>query len=199
LLANLRQDVQADAVLLISDRGLVVARAGDLRDSSMEVSLISALTAIFSASLKVSRSMRQETLNPFTIFTGGDQDLVLMAVNASYAILLASSRLSSRESLWGVLQAMQAVRNELDKSLRSMGAAIKRPGPGQKKSPAPEPADEAPEIDALLKAGGVKSVQPEELDRFWEQAAAASSNGTTIPGAISYEEARKMGLTPDQE
>src|SRR5512143_369714 len=55
-LANLRQKAQGDAVLLISDRGLVVARAGDLRDSSMEVSLISALASSLGAGLKVAKS-----------------------------------------------------------------------------------------------------------------------------------------------
>ena len=43
LLANFRQDINASAVFLLNDRGLVVARAGDLRDSSLEVSLVSSL------------------------------------------------------------------------------------------------------------------------------------------------------------
>jgi DNA-binding response OmpR family regulator len=199
LLANLRQDVQADAVMLISDRGLVVARAGDLRDSSMEVSLMSTLSAVFSASIKVARSVRQETNNPFTVFVGGDQDLILMAVNTRYALLLAASGLSSQTLLARALQAMQAVRIELEKALRSLGAAAEGLVRGQRKSPPAEQVGEAPEIAELLQSADGKSVKPEELDRFWEQAAATSANGTTIPGAISYEEARKMGLTPDKE
>jgi len=55
LLANFRQDIGADAVFLLNDRGLVQARTGKLRDDSMEVSLISALMAIHSTSLKVAR------------------------------------------------------------------------------------------------------------------------------------------------
>ena len=47
LLTGFRQQIEADAVFLISDRGRVLARAGDLYDSSMEVSLISALMAIY--------------------------------------------------------------------------------------------------------------------------------------------------------
>ena len=43
LLSGFRQKIKADAVFLISDRGRVLARAGDLYDSSMEVSLLSAL------------------------------------------------------------------------------------------------------------------------------------------------------------
>ncbi len=60
LLGGFRQKIKADAVFLISDRGRVLARAGDLYDSSMEVSLLSALMAIYSAGLKVSRFIHQE-------------------------------------------------------------------------------------------------------------------------------------------
>jgi hypothetical protein len=42
LLAGFRQKINADAVFLISDRARVLARAGDLYDSSMEVSMLSA-------------------------------------------------------------------------------------------------------------------------------------------------------------
>src|SRR5688572_20152039 len=55
LLANFRQDFNTQAVFLISERGLVQARAGSMVDSSLEVSIVSALTAIHQASLKVSR------------------------------------------------------------------------------------------------------------------------------------------------
>jgi len=76
LLANFRQDLQASAVFLLNDRGLVVARAGDLPDSSLEVSLVSSLNAIFSAGLKVAKSNRQENLDQYFVFPGGDNDLL---------------------------------------------------------------------------------------------------------------------------
>ena len=47
LLIGFRQKVTADAVFLISDRGRVMARLGIWNDSSMEVSLLSALMAIY--------------------------------------------------------------------------------------------------------------------------------------------------------
>src|SRR6185369_14144318 len=61
LLSGFRQKIKADALFLISDRGRVLARAGDLYDSSMEVSLLSSLMAIYSAGLKVSRFVHQDT------------------------------------------------------------------------------------------------------------------------------------------
>jgi CheY-like chemotaxis protein len=195
LLANLRQDIRAEAVFLINARGRVVARAGDLRDNSMEVSLISALTAIFSAGLKVAKSNRQEVLTHFSVFTGGDDDLILMTINESYALLLASNSRSSRRGLIDTLQAMRAARVELDKSLRSLSVGEEGKPAGRRPNRSAENTAGAPEIEELLKSADGKRLKTEELSLFWDQAAAASATGTASADDISYEEARKMGLT----
>ena len=54
-------------------------------------------------------------------------------------------------------------------------------------------------MEALLKEAGKKKVKQEEMDAFWKQAAEQHANKTNNPEVISYEEARKMGLTPDQK
>lgn len=204
LLANFRQDIRASAVLLLNDRGLVVARAGDLRDSSLEVSLVSALNAIFSAGLKVARSNRQENLNQYFVFNGGDNDLVLIPVDPSYALLLAGAGVASRESVMDTVAAMMAVRDELGKSLRSMGvtAELKLPAPAAPKKGRAGEADSAPtepEMEALLNQATRSKVKPEEMDAFWDQAAQQHANKPTNPEVIPYEQARKMGLTPDEK
>jgi hypothetical protein len=173
----------------------------------MEVSLVSALTAIFSASLKVAKFNRQEALNQYIIFSGGDHDLLLIPVDPSYSLLLAGNGFANRETIFDTLEAMLAVRNEVGKSLRSMGvtAELKQPSPtvpspkkkgktGDLKSAPP-----APEMEALLNEAGKKKVKQEEMDAFWNQAAEQHANKTTNSEVISYEEARKMGLTPDQK
>lgn len=207
LLANFRQDTKASAVFLISDRGLVVARAGDLHDSSREVSLISALTAIFSAGLKVAKLNRQEALDQYFTFSGGDHDLILVPVDPSYLLLLAGNGIAKRENIVELVEAMLKVRNEVGKSLRSMGvtAELKQPAP-----PGTAPRKKGrtgdlkanptvPEMEALLDDAGKKKVKQDEMDAYWNQAAEQHANKSTNSEVISYEEARKLGLTPDQE
>lgn len=197
LLANFRQDIRANAVFLLNDRGLVVARAGDLHDSSLEVSLVSALNAIFSAGLKVARSNRQDRLDQYFVFNGGDNDLILIPIDPSYALLLAGAGIAGRESIMDTLTALGAVRDEVGKSLRSMGVTSELkeppPQPARKRGPAPEP-----EMEALLQAAQSKSTST-DVDAFWDQAASQHANKTTNPEVIPYEKARKMGLTPDQK
>lgn len=208
LLANFRQDIQAQAVFLINERGLVVARAGDLRDSSMEVSLLSALTAIFGAGVKIAKFNRQESLDQYFVFRGGDHDLLLIPVEASYALLLAGSGLAARDRVFETVEAMLAVRNELGRSLRSMGVTSELKEESVKSSPAPKKkggtgkpskTTPAPEMEALFKDTGKKKTRQEEVDAFWNQAAEQHANKSTDPDILSYEEARKMGLTPDKE
>lgn len=206
LLANFRQDIQAGAVFLLNERGLVVARAGDLRDSSLEVSLVSALNAIFTASLKVARFNRQDRLDQYFVFSGGDNDLILVPVDAMYALLLAGNGLANPASVMETVGAMLAVRDELGKSLRSMGvtAELKEPAAspaprrrgktGDLRSPAP-----ASELETLLQQAANKPVEPQEMDAFWDQAARQHANQTANPDVIPYEQARKLGLTPDEK
>ncbi len=206
LLANFRQDIKASAVFLLNDRGLVVARAGDLRDTSLEVSLVSALNAMFNAGLKVAKSNRQEKLNQYFVFTGGDNDLILVPVDAMYALLLAGSDMANPATVMETVNAMLAVRDEIGKSLRHLGVTA------ELKEPATQPAQRkrgktgelrasapAPEIEALLKQAQTSKVKPEEMDAFWDQAAEQHANKTTNPEVIPYEQARKMGLTPDKK
>ena len=54
-------------------------------------------------------------------------------------------------------------------------------------------------MEALLNEAGKKKIKQEEMDAFWNQAAEQNANRATSPEVISYEEARKMGLTPDQK
>src|SRR5512132_3224152 len=106
LLAGFRQKIKADAVFLISDRARVLARAGDLYDSSMEVSMLSALMAIYSASLKVARFIRQEHLDNYHVFRGGDHDLLLIPVDASHALLLAGKGLAQPDRILQTVEGM---------------------------------------------------------------------------------------------
>lgn len=204
LLTNFRQDVQAQAVFLLSDRGRVLARAGDMYDSSMEVSLLSALTAIFSAGLKVSKFIHQEQLENYHVFNGGDQDLLFIPVNTSYALLLAGKDLANREHVIDIVQSMLALRDQVDRTLKNLGVteSVESPAPEaadpvipQKKDKAKiEEAPSSAELEDLLKQAGRKKLKTDEMDAFWDQAAEKHGNASTNPDVISYEKALQLGL-----
>ena len=202
LLTGFRQKVKADAVFLISDRARVLARAGDLYDSSMEVSMLSALMAIYSAGLKVSRFIRQERLDSYHVFRGGDHDLILIPVDLSHALLLAGKELANSERMLQTVEGMLFVRGDVEHILQSLGVS---PPPMVTESPVPEPeatvmfeSDEPePEmdLDALFASASDKK-KVDDLDAFWNDAVEKTGNIPTNPDVITYEEASKLGLTP---
>jgi len=201
LLIGFRQQVKADAVFLISDRGRVLARAGDLQDSSMEVSLLSALMAIYGASLKVSRFIHQESLENYHVFRGGDHDLILISVNSSHGLLLAGKNIASADRILQTVEGMLLVRADVENVLQSLGVA---PAPIVTESTVPEPEpltieseEPEPEVDLdVLFASAEKKSQVQDLDAFWNDAVEKTSNVPASPDVISFEEARKLGLTP---
>ncbi len=186
LLAGFRQKIKADAVFLISDRGRVLARAGDLYDSSMEVSLLSALMAIYGAGLKVSRFIHQESLDNYHVFRGGDHDLLLIPIDSSHALLLAGKGLAKSDRILQTVEGTRFVRGVITE------ATVPEPEPIMSQPVEPEPEVD---LDALFASADKKS-KVKDLDAFWNDAVEKTSNIPTNPDVISYEEARKLGLTP---
>src|SRR5258706_792820 len=228
LLTNFRQDYKAQTVFLINDRGLVQARAGSLRDGSMEVSLVSTLTAIHNASLKVARHNHQETLESYHIFRGGDNDMVFIPVNPMYALLVAGEGLAAEDRILETVNGFLALKREVEKALKSIGATGElrdvSPKPATAAAPqqapaspqtgdpapakttrkltdrlAPTTAAAAPEMEALLKeAGDMKTKSKDDTDQFWTQAAEQHGKKPSDPKVLTFEQAREMGLLPDE-
>ena len=218
LLANFRQDFNAQTVFLINDRGLVQARAGSLHDGSMEVSLVSTLTAIHNASLKVARHNHQESLESYHIFRGGDNDMVFIPVNPMYALLVAGRGFAAEDRLFETVNGFLALRREVEKALTSIGAtgelrsvptkpetpvapgvAESAPTRPAKKQSDKLPAVPAPEMEKLLKeAGAQKTKSNDDTDQFWTQAAEQHGKKPHDPKVLTLEQAREMGLLPDE-
>ena len=213
LLGGFRQKIKADAVFLINDRGRVLARAGDLYDSSMEVSLLAALMGIYSAAFKVSRIIRQEHMENYHVFRGGDHDLILIPVDSSHALLLAGKGLANSDRILQTVEGMLFVRGDVENVLKSLGvttmpepsdAAVPE-GEGEESAVSAgsfdEGEDEGPEpevdLDALFAAAGKKKAT-QDLDAFWDDAIEKSGNIPINPDVITFDDAQKLGLNPGE-
>ncbi|HMZ06077.1 MAG TPA: response regulator [Anaerolineales bacterium] len=204
LLANFRQDFNADAVFLLNDRGLINARTGNLHDPSMEVSLISTLMAIHSAGLKVARHNHQESIESYHIFSGGDHDLLFIPVTPLYALLVAGKGLAHESQVLETISGLMALRTQVEKALTSLGVtgeltalveAKTIPTPRKGNTDQLARATPAPDMEALLtnaSAGKAKS-----NDDFWDEAAQDMAKKSGNPEVISLEEARKLGIISD--
>lgn len=209
LLGGFRQKIKADAVFLINDRGRVLARAGDLYDSSMEVSLLAALMGIYSAAFKVSRIIRQEHLDNYHVFRGGDHDLILIPVDSSHALLLAGKGLANSDRILQTVEGMLFVRGDVENILKSLGVmsvdGVVEPTAPEEEAVEPmmfvpvqeqEPEPEV-DVDALLAAASKKK-GVKDVDAFWDDAVEKTGNIPINPDVITFADAQKLGLKPGE-
>jgi len=214
LLTTFRQFINAEAVLMLNDNGFVHARAGNLRDDSVETALVAVLMSIHNASMKVGRYTRQESLVPYHVFSGGDYDLLFIPINTMYGLLAVGSGIAAKEKLQANVTNLKALRKEVEKSLVSSGVTeqtltdIKRSAPSGVSAASSAPTirltrpvevKPAPEMEALLKGAAEKKAETNNADDFWSQAVDKHTTKPVDPNVMSLEEARKRGLLTDDE
>ncbi len=229
LLSGLRKDLGGLAVLLLDEKGRVVARSGSFPDSSFEDRWPEALVETVRATLKVSKLLESPSPRNLVALQGVAFDLVLAPVG-SYALVLAlrTGRPTLRLGL-----AFEEILN-IQKNLLSLvtaqapapappalppeakpaplpvkpawepaPAARRRTGPLSPKNTQPKEAapvvrqvDEPPSADFAALFHEKAGLNSKDVEAFWETA--AGSDTPLAPGsdAITYEQARKMGLAP---
>jgi hypothetical protein len=173
----------------------------------MEVSLLSALMAIYSASLKVARFIHQENLENYHVFRGGDHDLLLIPVDTQHALLLAGKELAKSDRILQTVEGMLFVRGDVENVLKSLGVAPE-PVVTESAVPAgeagevlsifePEEAEPEPEVDVdAMFASASKSSKVQDLDAFWDDAVEKTGSIPINRDVITFEDARKLGFDP---
>ena len=161
----------------------------------------STLMAIHNAGLKVARHNHQETLDSYHVFSGGDHDLLFIPVTPLYALLVAGKNLVNGTQILEHINALLALRTQVEKSLKSMGVTgelhtIAAPAAAPVEKPV-EAVVPAPEMEALLKDAAKKTAKVSNVDDFWNQAAEKHGSKPVTEDVISLEEARKLGLVPE--
>jgi len=198
LLTGLRQELDAVAVLLLNDRGRIQARAGDLPDSSTEVSLTASLMAIFSAGQKVSHLMGQTPPSNWHIFKGGEYDLVFAPVGTTHAMLAAGHGLAAQERVLNTSHLFSDFGQKIEQALEAMDVPLV---PYIKPHTAPLPeapaAPSADELEPLLRQAK-KKLKPEEADAFWTTAT-VKHKAAPKSDVLSYDQAQQLGLTPKED
>jgi DNA-binding NarL/FixJ family response regulator len=205
LLAGLRKQMNAQAVVLLNDRGHIKVQAGDLPESNMEVSLISALMAIHSAAHKVSSLVGHNASGNIHFFRSEVTDMIFAPIGPQHALLMAGRNIAAPEKWAANFKAMNESLAEIHKVLEKMGVTGSLSPEGVDeyetlKIPQENSAVEAQAVeiqgdfDELLKQATQKPKT--DADAFWDQAV---EKGATfvLKDTLSFEEASKLGLTPD--
>jgi CheY-like chemotaxis protein len=203
-LGNLRQDLQAVCAVLISDNGAIVAQAGNLPADIDEPSLVHALLVTLEVTNKFSLAVGAAQPEDFMVFTGGVYDMALAHVGQTMGLLvIAPAGWAGGKPAKNLTGEMHLAVKDLLVSLSVIGVPVSAP---ESEITIPQPVEaeiEAEETWPLpdLEALFVHAEKVEKLtaDAFWD--AASGEDRKDSPGAdtISYDQARQLGLAPDED
>lgn len=199
LLTELRQELKGTTVILLNDDGHIIARAGDLPEKNSEVALISSLLAIHSAGQKVGHILEQKVPSNWHVFIGGVYDLIFAPVGQLHAMLVVGKKLADEK---GILKTVNTFSRScgLIEQVLGMSAGTEKPVKVEKvttKTPTEAVEKSAKEMEPLFKEAK-KKIKPGEADAFWSKAA-DKHKAPAKPDMLSYEQAKQLGLAPEDE
>ena len=188
-------------------------------EENAESNLILAITAAHHAGLKVSYALGIKIPNNLMFFKGRQYHLCIAPVGASHTILLVFDAMHQTDFPLAVNGAVFEAAQEILESLSRVSAAAPASSQELPETPPeagfpvepvetvllpreedlqPEPV-EIPDLNEIFKKE--KAVlDTKQVDSFWNTA--VEQNGTSGAGsasALSYDEARRLGLTPKDE
>jgi CheY-like chemotaxis protein len=200
LLSGLRQNLKAQAVLLLNDRGRVLACAGELPEKNHEVSLVASLMAIYSAGQKVSHVIGNQVKASYHIFNGDNYDLIFVPVDSTHAILLVGDNLAAEDVLHENIHLCSEARPAIEASLVALDGPVI---PFIKEKPSEPQEEQALELSGEdlepLFTGTKSKVRTDELNAFWSEAADGQPAVPLHADGLSYEQARQLGLAPQDD
>jgi CheY-like chemotaxis protein len=196
LLAGLRQELAASAVLLLNDSGQILARAGDLPDSDNEAALISSLLSIYSAGQKVARLIGQKISSNRYIFGGANYDLVFVPVGLTHAMLVIGKGIAAGDQGLKTVDIFSASRKNIEQVLGETAEGT--PATPEPLTAPVDVVDQTMEEMAPLFKDAKKKLKPAEVNEFWNNAADKHKEPSN-PDMLSYDQAKQLGLAPEDE
>ncbi|MBN1667690.1 MAG: response regulator [Anaerolineales bacterium] len=205
-LTALRQELDAISTVLLDDRGRPLARAGDLPDASAEGNLFPALMSAFSAAERIAHFLGKNPPNDLAYYPGTKYDLFLAHVGNAYALLVILNPLHLQADISTLLEKIYRGLGDLLKILTQMGVSMVAESPETPYQGKPEEelaefdAGLEPELEALFNTAPARVLGEADVDAFWDKLADDdASNGITSADALTYEQARQLGLAPEED
>ncbi len=119
-----------------------------------------------------------------------------MPVNPGHGIVLAGEGVGAPDGLAPIIKAVLAARSDIVRGLRESEVAVATAAAAPDSRTDKKPAVVG-DIETLLQSADSTGLSDDDIDSYWEAAAAEHGNKPISKDVIPYEEARKLGLTPD--
>jgi len=192
-LAELRFNLQALSVALISERGQILARAGALPDDEIETSLMPHLMSAFFAASQIAAFAKSAQPDDLLAFRGEGYHLYLTSVSANYALLVATQPLTAARTA-AHAEALQKAVGRVAAELRQLEHSAPS-NTAETGKPAGKLGDTDPHLERVLDKAGTKPTSRSRTDKYWRNKE-KELQPARRPGALTYEQAVQLGLAP---
>lgn len=195
-LERLRRELDAFTVLLAAESGEIVAQAGELPPIPDEPSFDPALGVLIQASTGISHSIGKQTPQDFLCISGVTFDIYLAHAGQSQTLIALTRPEAGIQRLEQIMHILLAAANALAQDLINAAIARSQSTPAAKRQ---TDGLATGRLGALLSQAPEVQKRAQDVDSFWEEAAEqAYHEGLPRAGSLSYEQARKLGLTPKE-
>jgi FixJ family two-component response regulator len=195
-LSQLRNELDAVAVVLIDERGETLAQTGELPRGEIESLLVPALASVLSAGTRVAISLKKSVPENLLLFKGNRYNLCVANAGSSYALIVLVDRSGQFPAQIPVV---------VDSAVQDLLSVLPQPLLSSLPTPPHAPKIEVPEEDledfeeTLERISGNK-IGADELDQFWENLAGNNLEATLGNASVlTYDQASKLGLTPERK
>jgi CheY-like chemotaxis protein len=198
VMVALRKDLNAQAVILFNGMGHTVAEAGQLPDPNVTISLIASLMSMYTAAQKVA-SLIDHAENHLHLFDSEKMDGIFLPVGPTHALFLVGKNLADTKTIATKMEVLFTARIEILHALQSIGVEVAQPEPAktQQRSAIDEPFTRPEDLPrAFMDIFSQIGKKTNDANSFWDTAV---EQGTTFaePDKLTYEQASRLGLTPD--
>jgi FixJ family two-component response regulator len=195
-LTHLRHELNAVAVVLIDERGETLAQTGELPRGEIESLLVPALASVLSAGTRVAISLKKAVPENLLLFKGNRYNLCVSTAGSSYALIVLVDKSGAFPAQIPVI---------VDSAVQDLLSVLPQPLRSNIPTPSHTLEIEVPEVDLenfeeILGRSSGNKIGADELDQFWENL--AGKNLETLLGnasVLTYEQASKLGLTPEKK
>ncbi len=204
-LSSLLQEVNAACVVLANDSAQVIAQAGALPEGANSPDLLLTVIAAFNAGNQVTSLLRGSQPQDWLYFAGQEHDCFVTSISPSVGlVVLVPHAPLQGQRVADLIGAMHRAGQHLPRNLPDALAASdgSSSAPVVQQAQGPEEGETSDELLSTLDAifGSAKSdkMKSEEVDAFWESAVEDVARGASSPDTLSYEQARQLGLAPEE-
>jgi len=199
-LGELKHQLKAVAALLVNDAGQVLEEAGSAVDISTGSALLAALMHTFRASLQVSQAMAKGNSESLQYFAAPRQCIYVAPVGMNHALFVVTAGYLGPDKLGSIYHTIHLAVHDLQIILADEAVKQKEVENLQAELPAEITVDQetmAQVEDMFSKASLPDGKQA--ADGFWDEVGDDDSqHGTHGKNILSYDQAREMGLAPDE-